>query len=303
MNLVKKIASGLLVSLLTLVVVASSASAASSVVYNAVPSTLPPNMASLGFQATQTSEFGDYVHLAGTNRVLNTVTVTMSDWALFADYSTTAPYSSNSVSWTHPITLSVYSNHLGANGVPDTLLAIKTQSVTIPWRPVGDESCPIAYGVHQWKASDGSCNNGIAFNATFDLTSLNVTLPSDVIVKIAYDTESYGVAPIGANGPYNSLNVGVEGLATIGTDDNIGNVFWNTSTAAWYTDGGDTGVGVFRQDTNWAPYGTVSMQISATPLMPSDKEQCKKDGWKTFGSMFKNQGDCVSSVVSQGKNK
>lgn len=32
--------------------------------------------------------------------------------------------------------------------------------------------------------------------------------------------------------------------------------------------------------------------------MTQDKEECKKDGWKTFGNMFKNQGQCVSKVTA-----
>lgn len=37
---------------------------------------------------------------------------------------------------------------------------------------------------------------------------------------------------------------------------------------------------------------------------PTNKDQCKNDGWKTFNNpTFKNQGDCVSSVASQGKNQ
>ena len=35
--------------------------------------------------------------------------------------------------------------------------------------------------------------------------------------------------------------------------------------------------------------------------MPTSKDQCKKDGWQTFG-VFKNQGDCVSWVATAGKN-
>jgi hypothetical protein len=35
--------------------------------------------------------------------------------------------------------------------------------------------------------------------------------------------------------------------------------------------------------------------------LPTNKDQCKKDGWKTFG-VFKNQGDCVSFVTTGGKN-
>jgi hypothetical protein len=37
------------------------------------------------------------------------------------------------------------------------------------------------------------------------------------------------------------------------------------------------------------------------PSLPTDKDQCKKDGWKVFG-VFKNQGDCVSYVATGGKN-
>jgi hypothetical protein len=32
-------------------------------------------------------------------------------------------------------------------------------------------------------------------------------------------------------------------------------------------------------------------------------DMCKKDGWKTFAPLFKNQGDCVSFVVTGGSNE
>lgn len=42
-------------------------------------------------------------------------------------------------------------------------------------------------------------------------------------------------------------------------------------------------------------------------VVVTDKDQCKNDGWKSLadntGRAFKNQGDCVSYVVTQGKNK
>ncbi len=272
-------------------------------VYDAIPSPLPPNMASLGFQATQTSEFGDHVNLTGTSRVLNTVTVTMSDWALFSDYSADPRYSADSANWSHPVTVNVYSNHLGTNGAPDTLLATTTEDITIPWRQAADPTCATPTA---WRAVDGNCYNGIAFNAVFDLSSPSVTLPNDVIVGVAYNTQTYGTTPLGADGPYNSLNVGVEGAATVGTDNNTDNVFWNTSTAAWYADSGAAGVGIFREDTNWAPYGTVSLKITATPALvapPTSKDQCMKGGWANFNNpSFKNQGDCVSFVATGGKN-
>jgi len=38
------------------------------------------------------------------------------------------------------------------------------------------------------------------------------------------------------------------------------------------------------------------------PVLPQSKDECKKEGWKTFTDItFKNQGDCVSYVQSNGK--
>lgn len=36
-------------------------------------------------------------------------------------------------------------------------------------------------------------------------------------------------------------------------------------------------------------------------LPPTTADQCKKNGWQSYG-IFKNQGDCVSYVVTGGKN-
>lgn len=215
-------------------------------VYDAIPNPLPPNVASLGFQANHTAEFGDYVHLAGTARHLEAVTVTMSDHALYSDYSSDSRYSGNSVSWTHPITLNIYTNHLDANGVPDQKIATVTQTVTIPWLPP-------AYAF-----------SGIAFNATFDMSSLNVTLPNDVIVSVAFNTETFGSAPLGVTGPYISLNVGAPtgGVATVGTDDNPDRVFLNAENANYYSNGCPGGVvAMFCQDSGWAPNGTLPFRI------------------------------------------
>jgi len=295
-----------LVALAVLPAAAASGAPTPSVVYNAVPSPLPGNVPSVGFQATQTSQFGDYVHLGGTARTLGAVTVTMSDWALYADYSLDARYLRNKSTWTHPITLNVYSSHLGTDGAPDTLLGTTTETVTIPWRPKADPACATTTAPTGWKASDGQCYNGKAFNVTFNMSSLNVTLPSDVIIGIAYNTQSYGTAPIGSNGPYNSLNVGVPTgqTASVGTDDSANNVFWNTSTAASYADGGTAGVGTFRQDTKWSPNGTVAFMITATaPLVgpPTSMDQCKNGGWATFNApSFKSQGGCEQFVQTSG---
>jgi hypothetical protein len=36
--------------------------------------------------------------------------------------------------------------------------------------------------------------------------------------------------------------------------------------------------------------------------VPTSQDQCKKDGWRNYGAMFSNQGDCVSYVATHGKN-
>lgn len=271
----------------------------STAIYDSTPSPLPPNLPSLGYQATSTQEFGDYIQFASTNRNLTTVTVTMSDWALQSDY----PLLTDGTGWDHPITLNIYQVVSGPTPAAGALIATTTQIFHIPWRPVADPTCP---GGTAWRAADTQCYNGLAFNITFDLTSLNLVLPNAVIYGIAYNTQTHGYAPMGVPGPYNSLNVGLNtGAApTVGTDVDPDAVFWNTSHGPFYTDGGAGGVGTFRQDTAWAPY-VPAVQFNATepPVgPPTNKDQCKNNGWKTFNTpkTFKNQGDCIQ-YVNTGK--
>ena len=37
--------------------------------------------------------------------------------------------------------------------------------------------------------------------------------------------------------------------------------------------------------------------------MPAKKPQCLNDGWKRYGTTFRNQGDCVSYIATRGKNQ
>lgn len=208
---------------------------ASRPVFNELPAVIPPSLPSLGFQATQTAEFGDVVSLApGTGRYAAKATAAMVTWSTEA--------------YSHPITLNLY----GVAGGVLTPLASVTQTFAIPARPAASASCPGT----QWLSSDG-CRSGYAFPVTFDLTGL--VLPDTFAYGIAYDTQTWGANPLGVDGPYTSLNVGLVGdgstaastLPSVGSDPDPDAVLWKTATAAWYTDGGAGGVNVFRADTNW----------------------------------------------------
>jgi hypothetical protein len=215
-------------------------------VFSTVPAVLPYSMPSLGFQATQTAELGDYISLTpGTGRHAVQATVIMVTWSPQA--------------YSHPITLNVYA----VSGSDLARLGTKTQTFAIPARPAADATCPDPYGYgpgSQYRAADGSCYYGFAFPITFDLTG--ITLPDSFSYGVAYDTNTWGYHPIGSPGPYESLNVGLLGDGAtaasaapfIGTDPNPDALLWNTATANWYADKGASGVGTFRMDTGWTGY-------------------------------------------------
>jgi hypothetical protein len=273
------------------------AGASSATIYNNIPSPQPPNVPSVGFEATSTSEFGGQVGLAGSERTNPTVTVLMSSWACQSGGWTSGCTTTPGATFTHDITLNVY--NVGSSDSVGSLITTKTENFTMPYRPSSD-NCggdPTA-----WTASDNSCNHGLAFPISFDLTG--TTLPDHVILGVAYNTSHYGANPIGTSGPYDSLNVGTSGAPTVGTALPTANdAYQNSSWNGAYCDNGSGGTGTFRLDAGcWTGF-LPAFKITAPQAAPTDKDQCKKDGWKNYGTTFKNQGDCVSFVATHGKNQ
>lgn len=277
--------------------------AVTSVVYNNIPNPIPGNVPSVGFEATSTSEWGGQMQLAGTDRVDPTVTVLMSSWACqsgswnIGDCATTP-----GATFTHSITLNVYD--VGTGDSVGTLIASKTESFAMPYRPSADSiNCT---GGNAGKWSDGTtCYNGKAFPISFDLTG--TTLPNKVIIGVAYNTTNYGSSPIGtaacgANCPYDSLNVGTNPTPSIGNAlPTVDDTYLNSSWSGAYCPS-DTTTGTFRLDAGcWTGF-LPAIKVEANPVLvpaPTDKNQCKKDGWTAFNNpTFKNQGDCVSYVQS-----
>ena len=223
-------------------------------VFNSIPDPLPGNLPSQPYQAQQAAEFGDHIQLAGTARNLSSVTVTMSSWARHSEYP-----SLSEVGFAHPLTLNIYNvDKSGTVPALGSLIASVTQEFVMQWRPEGDPTCPdTGYGAgFAWRAVNGTCYNGFAFNIVFDLSEEGIVLPDEIIYGIASNTETWGYDPIGTSGPYNSLNFAVNNTSapSTGIDVEPDAVFFNTETAAWYADGGASGVGIFRRDTGWTGY-------------------------------------------------
>lgn len=217
-----------------------TAQAASIVIYNSIPNPLPDDIASLGFEAAKTNEFGDQVSFAGSARALDTVTVTLDSQACQTGGDATC-MTTPGATFSEPVTFNIYNvPTTGAGGTypaPGSLIATLTTTFNIPYRPSADPAC----GNNGWGAS---CSPGLATNITFDFTSQSITLPDNVVYGIVYNTSAYGPLPYGAGGPYDSLNVALSQDPTdltAGSDPNPGNLFWNTSEADYYCDGGTAG--------------------------------------------------------------
>jgi hypothetical protein len=266
----------------------------SSSVYDSTVNPLPGNLPSLGYEATQTSEFGNQVTLSGAANELNNVVVTMSSWGCQTGSPSNAFGSANACvtspgsTFSEPITLNVY--NVGPNHTVGSLLTTDTQTFAIPFRPSSSDptdptnSAAGCTGPQWYDSVDNQCYNGFDNNITFNLAPQNVVLPSSVIYGIAYNTSDYGAVPYGhstacatsvAGCGYDSLNVALSQDPTnvsVGSDPNTGQVFWNTATPGNYCDGGTGGTGTFRIDgaantaacadggaaTGWAVSGTGS---------------------------------------------
>lgn len=199
--------------------------------FDTVPSPLPANLPSLGFEATGTTEFGDLVHLRGVSHFIGSVTVTLSTGAVHSDFRDTSP-----VGFTHPITLTLYGvDRSGATPQPGAVLARRTEAFLIPWRA---ESGP-------------SVLPGRAVSLTFDLGTTDLALPEELIFSLSFNTQHYGNPALGSVGPYNSLGVALTDRPATTSTDEADTAFWRTANAANYADGGAGGANRFRRDTGW----------------------------------------------------
>jgi hypothetical protein len=296
---------------LSLMLVALGATPAlGQVIYDSTVTPLPGNLPSVGAEAYAFNQFGDGVTFAGTSRRLANVTVTLSSWACQSGNW----YSGNCVSapgatYSLPITFNIYN---AGSPLPGSPIATVTQNFAVPYRPSASAIC----GDGRWyDSSSATCFNGKAANITFDFSSLNVTLPNSVVYGIVYNTSHYGPNPIGDTMPcnsttagcfYDSLNIALAPVVTVGTKPFFNTVYQNSAIAAEYCDNGLDGTGTFRLDSasNACWVGEIPAARFNAATVPANSGACKNGGWQTLtradGSSFKNQGDCVS-YTNNGK--
>jgi hypothetical protein len=302
---VRLLSVAVLVALLSVIAPSHFVGADAQVVFDSIPATLPGSFMSVGYQATQTDELGDNIAFtvpAGNNK-LTTVTVSLTNWSCENDFDLVdgvwvpnragneACVTTPGSGFTHPITLNLYNvYHSGEYPAVGTLLASKTINATIPFRPSYDSvQCSanspendIPFGGTWFDPVQNKCVHGRAFTIDFDFTADNFVLPSEIIFGIAYNTSSYGTAPTGVVGPYDSLNLSLGTASpTVGTDVEPKTLFYDTRTASNYCDSGAGGVNIFRRDADCWEDGNSN---SFVPVI-------------RFSSYVDNQGPLASAVA------
>lgn len=260
------------VKLAVTILVASAVSAigagaaSARVVYDNIPKTLPANFASIGFEATSTSELGGEVELTKASAKHAeglTVTAVMSSWTCQSgswseDNCVTAPGST--FAW--PITVKLY--EVGAGGAPVGPIAQETQTFNIPYRPSASPLCKGELaGTWLWTHGSGkkavhACANGLATAITFAPLTVSAPVAQKLIISLAYNTETYGAHPTDEPGPEDSLNVALseswEGTLSRGSDPSEG-LYANSNYNEIYC-GSSESLNTFAfTGTCWGAYG------------------------------------------------
>jgi hypothetical protein len=198
------------------VAAAASTSAASEVVYNNIPNTLPGNFVSVGAEAYSYAEVGTQLELGGSKRNKPQVEVVMSAWA--CQYGTwyqatcETPQPKKKFKW--PLTVKFY--EVGENNAVGEYLGETSKTFSMPYRP-SDDTVHCTEG-RWYDAASATCFHGYAFKVKFPPVKV-LRLPKRVIIGISYNTSDHGPAPVGSANAcntksagcyYDSLNVGLE---------------------------------------------------------------------------------------------
>lgn len=202
---------------------------------NITPESRVDNPVSLGYAATSSTQFGSQIALAGEGGIVSPqVEVLLSVWTCeHGEWNAGCETNTLFGHFAAPLTLNVYA--VGSENSVGALLATTTETFNLPYRPTSDPTCT---DPTKFRASDGSCNHGLPTPVTFDLAG---SLPHKVIVAVEFTP----------SGPTDSLNVALEGPATIGSNptEAAEGIYWDSTFFG-------TSGGVFGYEAHsgeWAP--------------------------------------------------
>lgn len=247
-------------------VAATGANAADTVVYDAIPSPMPGNVPSLGFEARSTVAVGDVVQLGAGERTLRNFDVLMSSWACVSGAWNTGDCTTPpGATFDHPITVTLLSED------QTQVLASATKVFPIPYRPTASPAC----GDGRWMDANNVCNNGFGNVIRYSGADFgNITLPERFLYSVSFNTRSHGPSPLGVSGPYDSLNVGLRATATYGAALPVGSdpngstaIYQNAKSGGFYCDGGAGGINIFRLDSGcWAHHVAARVTTAPAPV-------------------------------------
>jgi hypothetical protein len=225
-----------------------------------------------GFECCSVSEFGDGLVLSQAGGTLKDITVVFDSWACYQGNGTDGSCSTpHGATFSQPITVSVYAVNTScvSPGCPPGPLLVRIPfTKSIKYRPSANPRCdtpppsgsPPSYGTVGGFIDHVSkeCVFGIADAVTFNMSTPRTNnLPSEIVVTVAFNTTTWGYAPIGQNAPcftagndppgsdqcpYDSLNVSAAeappgsppSYTMVGSFLDPGGVFVNFADSAFY---------------------------------------------------------------------
>ena len=238
------------------------AAQATGLLFSNTPSPLPGNLDSLGFEEASASEVGDIVSLDGATATfsLSSFVVTLSNWSIASDF----PGVGTPAGYNVDLTLNLY--NVGAGNAVGALLSTVSTTASIDWRPEPDTTGACFGG--DWLDASGNCWSGSLSQVTFNLGGL--VAPKTLLWGLAFNTEHAGYTPTGSAGPVNGLKVALPNAPpNKGLDPLADSIYWATTVAGFYSDGGVGGVGTFREDTNWSPVAPAA-EIFGDPIIEQE---------------------------------
>lgn len=134
--------------------------------------------------------------------------------------------------FSQPITVNIYGVDVLA---PTVLLAMTTQTFSIPYRPSSTPSLCGGDATRWYDKKDKICYHGIAVPISVSFANSHLAIPTNykIIVTVAFNTTTAGPSPIGSSAtcflssggcPYDSLNISTDGTGPSGLTGGVGSV-------------------------------------------------------------------------------